>query len=160
MFMDASIPAPPQEADSTPRELFSVEQVATQLGLHVRTIRKYVREGRLHGVRIGKQYRIAREDIESLTGQPVTPSLRESVRRERHIEVSSIIQIEAISPEVAGRITNGLMAAANSREQGDGPLRVDTIYDEARGRMKVIVTGGISPTTSMLRFVALYLEQP
>jgi excisionase family DNA binding protein len=30
--------------------------------LHVRTVRKYVRDGRLKAVRIGKQYRIARDD--------------------------------------------------------------------------------------------------
>ena len=41
-------------------ELYSVEQVAERLGLHVKTVRSYVREGRLKAVRIGKQYRIGR----------------------------------------------------------------------------------------------------
>jgi excisionase family DNA binding protein len=57
-------------------ELFSVEQVADRLGLHVRTVRAYVRDGRLKAVRIGKQYRIARADLEALTGGPVPPSPR------------------------------------------------------------------------------------
>ncbi|MEW2439811.1 helix-turn-helix domain-containing protein, partial [Streptomyces caniferus] len=52
--------------------LYSVEQVAERLGLHVRTIRNYVRDGRLPAVRIGKQYRIAHEDLEAFTGRPVT----------------------------------------------------------------------------------------
>ena len=41
------------------QEMYSVEQVADLLGLHVRTVRGYVRDGRLKAVRIGKQYRIA-----------------------------------------------------------------------------------------------------
>ena len=45
------------------QDLYSVEQVAAQLGLHVRTVRNYVRDGRLKAVRIGKQYRIAREHL-------------------------------------------------------------------------------------------------
>jgi excisionase family DNA binding protein len=50
--------------------MYSVEQVAERLGLHVRTVRSYVREGRLKAVRIGKQYRIAGEDLATMTGRP------------------------------------------------------------------------------------------
>jgi len=53
-----------------PQDLYSVERVADLLNLHVRTVRNYVREGRLKAVRIGKQYRIAREDLEAMTGRP------------------------------------------------------------------------------------------
>ena len=51
------------------QELYSAEQIADLLNLHVRTVRNYVREGRLKAVRIGKQYRIARED-QPAGGQP------------------------------------------------------------------------------------------
>ena len=60
------------------RTLYSVEQVAERLGLHVRTVRNYVRDGRLKAVRIGKQYRIAREDLEALTGHPAAAPGTES----------------------------------------------------------------------------------
>ncbi|HEX5997016.1 MAG TPA: helix-turn-helix domain-containing protein, partial [Jiangellales bacterium] len=49
-------------------EMYSVEQVAHRLGLHVRTVRGYIRTGRLKAVRIGKQYRIAGADLDALTG--------------------------------------------------------------------------------------------
>jgi len=74
--------------------LLSVEQVAAQLGLHVRTVRAYLRSGRLKGIRIGKQYRIAREDLARLTGRG---SPLEPVVRHRHVDVSSIVQVDAIS---------------------------------------------------------------
>ncbi len=140
------------------QELYSVEQVAERLGLNVRTVRGYVRSGRLKAVRIGKQYRIAREDLEAFTGRPVAPAAADNVRRERHVDVSSIVHIDAVSPELASRITNGLIAAANTRGEHAEPLRVDTLYDEAFGRLKVIATGGLTTVTSLLGFLRMYLE--
>ena len=66
--------------------LYSAEDVAKRLGLHVRTVRAYLRSGRLKGVRIGKQYRISRENLEALTGQSSLAS-SEPVRRHRHVDV-------------------------------------------------------------------------
>ena len=63
------------------QDLYSIWEVADLLGLHVRTVRNYVRDGRLKAVRIGKQYRIAREDLEVLTGRPASAFEREPVRR-------------------------------------------------------------------------------
>lgn len=57
-----------------PQQYYSVDQVAELLDLHVRTVRGYVRDGRLKATRIGKQYRIAREDLEAFTGRPAPSS--------------------------------------------------------------------------------------
>ncbi|MBN1237950.1 MAG: helix-turn-helix domain-containing protein [Gammaproteobacteria bacterium] len=141
------------------QQFFSVEQVAERLNLHVRTVRGYVRDGRLKAVRIGKQYRIAREDLEAFTGQPAGPSAREAAPRARHVDVSSVVQIDAIGPDEASRIANGLIGAANGRGQHDDALRVDAVYDEERGRLKVILTGGLAPVVSLLQLVDLYQQQ-
>ena len=136
------------ETGTTPRasteELYSVEQVAERLGLHVRTVRNYIRDGKLTAVRIGKQYRIAREHLETLTGHPSAPIKIADEGSGRHLEVSSIVQIESIDFEPASRVTNALMAAANGRPGGHEPLRIDTIFDRERGRLKVILTGDLS----------------
>lgn len=139
-------------------ELYSVDQVAERLGLHVRTVRSYVREGRLKAFRIGKQYRIAREDLEALTGRPVDTPSRASARRERHVEATTIVQIEAVSPELAYRITTAATGAPKGRNPGDGPLRVDTIYDPERASMKVIVTGSIANNAALLPMIAMLIE--
>jgi excisionase family DNA binding protein len=138
------------------QDLYSVDQVADLLGLHVRTVRNYVREGRLKAVRIGKQYRIARDDLEAFTGRPVTAP--EGVRRRRHAEVSSVVQIDAISPDAASRVSNTLMAAVKGRDEGDQPLRIDTIYDEQRGRLKVILTGSLGTSAGLLRMIDALTE--
>lgn len=83
-------------------------------------MRAYLRTGRLKGVRIGKQYRISREDLDTLTGG--SPSLRpEPVRRHRHVDVSTIVQVDVISPESVDRVTNmrNLVESANKMPEAD-----------------------------------------
>lgn|SRR5277367_2137940 len=130
-------------------ELYSVEQVAERLGLHVRTVRSYVREGRLKAVRIGKQYRIGQADLEALTGRPQPPE--EPVRRSRHVEVSSIVEIDAIGPETANRLTVTLMAAAEG-------VRVEAIYNRERGHMKIILVGSMERNAGYFKLIAAILE--
>lgn len=141
-------------APSPSSSLLSVDQVAGQLGMHVRTVRRYVRDGKLKAVRIGKQYRIAATDLAALTGQPVTPT-EASVPRHRHVEASTVVQIDAISPEAAMRVVNGVGGAIKGRDRNtDTPLRVDTVYDEVRARLKIIITGSLATTTVLLQLVA------
>jgi len=131
------------------QELYSVEQVADRLGLHVKTVRNYVREGRLKAVRIGKQYRIAREDLEAMTGRPEPPP--EPVRRTRHVEVSSIVEIDAIGPEMANRLMTSLIAGASG-------IRVETIYNAERGHMKIVLVGSMDITAMYFKFINTVLE--
>lgn len=139
-------------------QLLSVDTVAAQLGMHVRTVRRYVREGRLKAVRIGKQYRIAASDLAILTGQPA-PAPEAPVSRQRHVEASTVVQIDAISPEAAMRVVNGVGGAIKGRDRNtDTPLRIDTVYDEVRARLKVIITGSLATTNHLLQLVALYTQ--
>ena len=140
------------------QELYSVEQVAERLGLHVRTVRNYVRDGRLKAVRIGKQYRIAREDLEALTGRPVAESPREDARRHRHVEVSSIVQVDAIDADTASRLATLVMASLNGRRHGDPLLRVQTVYDEERASMKIVVLGDLADTAELLKLIGALTE--
>jgi excisionase family DNA binding protein len=136
---------------------YSAEQVADLLGLHVRTVRTYVRDGRLKATRVGKQYRITREDLAAFTGAAV-PS---PVRGAPHAEVSSIVQIDAISPEETIRLTNTVMAAVGVRKGGEtgDRLRVESVYDEERATLKIIVLGGLDTTAELLKIIRALTEE-
>jgi excisionase family DNA binding protein len=138
--------------------LYSVEQVASRLGLHVRTVRNYVREGRLSAVRIGKQYRISASDLATMTGRPPASFELDPVRRLRHVEASSIVEIDALPPEIADRIGNLVRAAANSRQTSDSPLRLETIYFAERARMKIILLGDMDAISSMFKLIQVVLD--
>jgi excisionase family DNA binding protein len=145
----------PHEAHVT--GLLSIDQVAERLGLHVRTVRRYVREGRLGAVRIGKQYRVTREALDTLTGRS-TASVPAIAPAARHIEVSSIVQVEGVDTDTASRVTNALLASVNGRPDSTHPLRIDTIYDPDRARLKVILNGSADTTAGLLKFVNAYLQ--
>jgi excisionase family DNA binding protein len=138
--------------------LYSVEQVAKRLGLQVRTVRAYLRTGRLKGVRIGKQYRISQGNLDSLIGGAAQHS-SEPVRRHRHVDVSTIVQVDVISPESVDRVANMLMAAARAPRSEDQPLRIDTTYDAERARLKVFVSGSVETTVSFLKLVETLLAR-
>ena len=133
------------------QNFYTIEQVAERLGLHVKTVRNYVRDGKLKATRIGKSYRIARADLETLAG-PL--AAEPPVRRTRHVEVSSVVDIDAVDKDTAYRITTFVTAAVGGDRQGDQPVRVQTLYDEARARLKVIISGDVETTRMLLATIA------
>ncbi|MGW3012049.1 helix-turn-helix domain-containing protein [Streptomyces sp. NPDC001219] len=134
--------------------LYSVEQVAERLGLHVRTIRNYVRDGRLAAVRIGKQYRIAHTDLEAFTGRPLPGQPDEGAGGAQHAEVSSIVELDEVSRPTADRLATLLTAGVSGRERDGGrQLRIQTVYDEGRARMKIVILGGLKDTAQVLEHI-------
>ncbi|MGW5746965.1 helix-turn-helix domain-containing protein [Amycolatopsis sp. NPDC003861] len=136
------------------QDVYSVEQVAAKLGLHVRTVRNYVRDGRLKAVRIGKQYRITAEDLAAFTGLPVAERAAGPVA-----ELSGVVELAGVDRAGADRITTMVVASVNGpRDEGERPLRVETIYDGERATMKIIVLGDLAAGADLLRWVASIAE--
>jgi excisionase family DNA binding protein len=139
-------------------QLYSAEEAAQILGLQVRTVRNYVREGRLPGVRIGKQYRIARSALEAFAGggpAMVADSAPRGAPLPPHavVEVSSVVQVDGIEEEAADRIMRTLAAAVVAHSTQEPTLRVEPFYDEQRRRLKVIIVGSASDTAELIRVV-------
>ncbi|MEU7157948.1 helix-turn-helix domain-containing protein [Streptomyces chrestomyceticus] len=137
---------------------YSVDQVAELLGLHVRTVRSYVRDGRLAAVRIGKQYRIAHEDLEAFTGRPVPAAPEEPAGQRRHSEVTGVVEIDAVDARTADRLSTLLTSAAAHRGPDDRPLRIETVYDPERARMKVVILGGLADTARLFDYMEGVLD--
>jgi excisionase family DNA binding protein len=136
--------------------LFTVDEVALRLNLHAKTVRRYIREGRLKAKRIGKEYRIARTDLDEFAGG--TSSAEEPVARTRQVIVSSIVDVDAISPEESHRVTTMIMAGLNARRgEGDFP-RVDSIYYPERAGLRIMITANPVLTCDLLRMINALLE--
>jgi len=45
-------------------ELMTVEEVAAYLKIHPEVVRRWLREKRLLGIKVGKEWRIAKEDLD------------------------------------------------------------------------------------------------
>ncbi|MGC9667842.1 helix-turn-helix domain-containing protein [Planosporangium sp. 12N6] len=137
-------------------EMYSVEQVADLLDLHVRTVRGYIRTGRLRAVRIGKQYRVARADLDALIGGPRPAPARSAGASP--VEVSSIVRIAGVDRAASDRLGTLVLAAANTAPDPAHPLRVQTVHDEERNRMTIVILGDAVPTADLLRLVDAVLD--
>jgi excisionase family DNA binding protein len=129
--------------------LYTVDQVAARLNLHAKTVRRYIRGGRLKARRIGKEYRVTRLDLDEFAG----PSDPDPIIRTRQVTVSSIVDIDAISPDDSNRVTTMMMAALNMRKGEPDFPRVDTIYYEDRGRLRVTITANAALTCDLIRLI-------
>lgn len=134
------------------KRYYSVNEVAERLGLHVRTVRTYVRDGKLPAVRIGKQYRITPEALEAFAGGPVPAPARETAGRVRRVEASSIVEIDAVDPTTAHRLAT-MLTSLSGRGAGARPVHVQTVYDEERAWLKVVVLAGLADTAAILTTV-------
>ncbi len=142
-----------------PQEFLSVFDIAKRLRLHVKTVRNYVRDGRLKAVRIGKQYRIARADVEAFTGLPLPLTDNERAKRRRDVGASCIVRVDAISPEQTSEIKTALEAFTHRDSPGDEPLRADTLYDRDIGHLEIVLFGGVNSTAAALKLIAALLEK-
>lgn len=132
-------------------EVYTVEQFAERLKLHPKTVLRFIREGRLRAVKVGKSYRILRSDLEAMTGaygaRPQTPAAR----------VTSIVDIPDVDAEAARRLALMVTSARMGAEAHAEPMSADVAHDPVRGHVKVVITGGVVDTAAMLRMLDAWL---
>lgn len=132
-------------------EIYTVEQFAERLKLHPKTVRRFIREGRLRAVKVGKSYRILRSDMEAMTG--ATPGARPTSAR-----VTAIVDLSDVEPAKAQSLARVLPAMRMGREARPEPMSLDVAYDPARRTLKVIITGSPADTAAMLNIIQVQTE--
>jgi len=138
--------------------LYTVDEVAALLNLHVKTVRRYVRDGRLKARRIGKEYRIARNDLTDFAGEIRAHEAPVPAPRTRHVISSSVVDVDVISPEETQRVTTLVMASLNSRKGEPDFPRVDTIYYPEQAKLRITITANLALTCELLRMIDALLE--
>ena len=138
--------------------LLSVEQVAEILKLHVRTVRNYVRDGRLRATRIGKQYRIALHDLESFTGGPIENHDERTLGPGGGVQVSSVFTVEGVTPALANRMTTSLIGSAKEPRAPGQSLALTTAYDVEFDRLRILMASDLATLRSYLPLIEAVLE--
>ncbi len=144
---------------ATPARYHSPDEVAEMLGLHVRTVRRHIREGRLEAVRIGNRYRIPAAQLTGPATAADDATTADALAADATTaDVSTVVDLGPISPTDADRLTTLLGAAAASRGEDRTHLRVDVIHDPGRERVKVVVIGTVAHTQAVLGLIAAFQE--
>jgi hypothetical protein len=86
-------------------------------------------------------------------GRPAGPD-----ERDRQVDVSTVLDVDGIDGETADRIA-ALLDGLPRGPQGRPALHLQTVRDSERGRLKVLMTGGVPATVEVLRLVAALVEE-
>ena len=132
-------------------EVYTVEQFAERLKLHPKTVLRFIRDGRLRAVKVGKSYRILRSEMEAMTG--VVRGAQPAAAR-----VTSIVDIPDVEPDLAQRLARQLPSMRVSQTAHPDPMSLDVIYDPATRLLKVLIVGSPADTATMLKMVDVLAE--
>jgi len=118
-------------------KFYSVDRAADKLGVHSRTILRFIGDGKLKAAKVGRQWRIRREDLMALVGEPV---------EERKAVSSAVLDLPVSGREEADRYQTLVMASLNSRGNwGDETdHRVDCLYNNEEQSLRFVLWGSVS----------------
>ena len=152
---------------------YTIDQIAEMLGMHHKTIRKFITEGKLGASKVGKQWRISghnlsvfmennnvkinnKKDDEELSVDYTTGEGSEDAQKK--INVSTVVDINEVDKDEYMRISNTLVAVANCKEPGIGKSTVNVKYDEKDKRVRVILWGSVKFIENMLSTITMLVE--
>lgn len=132
--------------------MLKVEEVAELFGMHPRTIRRYIREGKLRANKIGGEWRISKEDVEMFMGKKITQMHDETTndiqeylsghRSEitgKH-QVCSIID-SYIEADEAAKISQQLIQWMNDDDPERGQAKFQYYYLQKERKSRFVVWG-------------------
>ncbi|AKL95149.1 DNA binding protein, excisionase family [Clostridium aceticum] len=155
-------------------KFYTIDQIAKLLGMHHKTIRKFIAEGSLGASKVGKQWRISEHDLNvfmeknnvKIGNEKVDKRLEvdystvgeevEAIQKRMH--VSSVIDINEIQKDEYIRISNTLIAIANCKEPGIGKSTIQVKYDEKDKRLRIILWGTVKFIEGMLSSISMLVE--
>ncbi len=154
-------------------KFYNIDQVAEILGMHHKTIRKFITEGKLGASKVGKQWRISNESLNTFMEQKVSADNKQveadeeikisasesnpSVIRPK-INVSTVIEVNEVCKEQYMRISNTLIAVMNSKDPSLGNSTINMKYNEREDRLKIMLWGTMKFTEEMLSTVSLLTD--
>jgi excisionase family DNA binding protein len=150
--------------------ILTVDQVAEILELHPKTIRRFIREGKLKATKIGKQWRVTGDCLADFMGskdtniqadnQKISESLTNTDGNDNKpkIQVSAVVDIIVEDQNEAIRITNTLFAVMNCKDPSYGNARCDHIFYKNELKARYILWGSPQFITDILGCISAIIE--
>ncbi|WP_432664706.1 helix-turn-helix domain-containing protein [Wukongibacter baidiensis] len=154
-------------------KLYTVDQVSEMLNIHPKTVRKYIREGKLRATKMGKQWRITGHDLslfvevnenvplENLNEITYSTSELEVKPNKTNdkVSVSTVVDILVENKDEVERISNTLIAVMNSKDPKYGKSTVNIQYIEKSQKLRVMLWGTIHFTETFLSCISVLVDE-
>ena len=137
-----------------PEKHYTAEQAAEMMKMHIKTVQRYIREGRLKANKVGKSWRITGHDLSVFLEGERDEADAFSVA-ESKVQVSAVADILAASQHDAIRIMNTLTALSNAKPREEGPSSLTVQYLEPEHKVRAMVYGSIGYVRMLLDSIAV-----
>ncbi|MFV0520114.1 MAG: helix-turn-helix domain-containing protein [Lachnospirales bacterium] len=150
-------------------KLYTIDEVASMLKVHHKTIRRHISSGVLKANKVGKQWRISGHELsvflesENFTFEKKDNEIsfnfttRDFIKHS-DLNVSTVIDINNIDFNKYNRVSNSLLAVMNSTDPKMKNSTINIKYSKDSGNLKIIIWGNIDFTKEFLDFVTIFLE--
>lgn len=151
-------------------KFYTIDKIAEMLGMHHKTIRKFITEGKLRANKIGKQWRISSHDL-SLFMEDNSVTIKKNNESENStiefkigdednnvhkINISTVIDIMDVNDEDYRRISNTLLALMNSKDSKMNNSNLNLKYYENEKNLKILLWGNLEFSKEMLDFISVF----
>lgn len=141
------------------QEFYGVEDLTEILNLHPKTIRRFIREGKIQGRKIGRTWKVHRDELKEYAHAELKArnegsnlSKYSTHRGEERIRVSTVIELLEKEADEASRISNSLMAMLNCKDPSWGPVRYDMMYEKDSRKARFVLYGSPAFIKSIMGF--------
>jgi len=160
---------------------YTIYEVADILGLHHKTIRGFISDGKLNAIKIGKQWRITKADLDNFMGKEnlskseevqdniqfhvdgkdleVTGEKKDVDANFSRISISTVIDIKSMDKENFERISNTLLAVMNSKEEMFEHCTIHMKYEEQANQCKILLWGNAEYIKEIISMVTVLTEE-
>jgi excisionase family DNA binding protein len=156
-------------------QFYTIDKIAEILGMHHKTIRKFIAEGKLAASKVGRQWRISGHDLSIFMEKNNVNINDKNIKEEASIDfltngevketekqkinVSTVVDINHVDKEEYFRISNTLIAVMNCKDPKMGKSTINMKYDEKENRLRVLLWGNVSFIEEMLNSISMLAEQ-
>lgn len=155
-------------------KFYTIDQIVEKLGMHHKTIRKFITEGKLRANKVGKQWRISGHDLSIfMENNNVNISSRDEIENEKiefstsevhnksrfsKINVSTVVDINEVGMDEYMRVSNTLIAIMNSKDSKMGNSTINIKHYPKERNLKVMLWGDAEFTKEMLDLISILTQ--
>jgi excisionase family DNA binding protein len=155
-------------------QFYTIDKIAEILGMHHKTIRKFITDGKLAASKVGKQWRISGHDLSLFIEKNNVNINDKNIAEESNIDfftngevketinqkvnVSTVVDINDVDKEEYFRVSNTLIAVMNCKDSKMGKSTINMKYNEKENRLKILLWGSVSFIEGMLDSISMLVE--
>ena len=155
-------------------KFYTIDQIAEILGMHHKTIRKFITEGKIRANKLGKQWRISGHDLSLfMENNNFKIGNERSVESEQiefsngnidtnnkfnKINISTVIDINDVNIDEYRRISNMILALMNSKDSKMSNSTINIKHYQKEGNLKIMLWGDTEFIKEMLDIISMLIE--